>query len=65
MSGRIVAAERQPDSEQADHDKIKVWGEDERREERHEDHHFHEEHDLAAEAVRHSPEADGADEDAE
>ena len=65
MSRRIVAAEREADPEQADHDEIEVGGENERREERHEDHHLHDEHDLAAETVRHPAEADGADEDAE
>ena len=65
MSRGIVAAERESDSEQADDDQIKVRGEHQRHEKRAEDHHFHQEHDLAAEAVRKSPEADGADEDAE
>ena len=65
MRRRIVAAEREADSEQADHDQIKVRSEHQRHEERHEDHHLDQEHPLAAEAIRQSAEADGADEDAE
>ena len=65
VSRRVVAAERESDAEQADHDKREVRREHQRHQQRDEDHHFHEEHDLAAEAVRQTPEADRADEDAE
>ena len=65
VRGRIIATEREADAEQADHQEGEVGAEDQRHQERAEDHHLGDEHRLAAEAIRQAAEADGADQNAE
>jgi len=62
---RIGAAERQPDSEQADHDQPEAAGQRECNQKRNEYDHFGDEYRFAAEAVGKSAEEERADENAE
>jgi hypothetical protein len=65
MGGRIVAAQRQPQPEQAGHEPEVARARHQQHQEDHENEHLDDEHALAAEIVRQAAEADGADEDAE
>ena len=64
MGGRIVAAERQAQAEQADGEREEVVAEDQQPEEGHEDDHLRDEHALAAEIVRQAAEQHRAEQDA-
>jgi hypothetical protein len=65
MRRRVVAAEGEPDPEQADHEDIEVGGEDDCHQETHKYDHFREEHGFAAEPVGKPPEGDRSDENPE
>ena len=59
----IIATERDPEPEQADHQGDKVGAEHGSAEKRGEDDHLHDEHGLAAEPIRQAAQADSADQD--
>jgi hypothetical protein len=61
VRGGIVAAKRHPEPEQTDDQRDEVGAEHQRHQEGAEDDHLDDEHALAAERIRHSAEADGAD----
>ena len=52
VRSRVVAAERQTETEQADNDDLEVLCETQSRQERGENDHLHDEHGLTAESVR-------------
>ena len=65
MGGRVVAAERHAEAEQADHQRDEIGADDEQGQKGGEDDHLGDEHRAAAETVGEAAEEQGADEDAE
>ncbi len=65
VRGRVVAAQRHAETEQADRQREEIGAEDQQREEGAEDDHLGDEHPLAAEIVGQAAEQDGAEQDAE
>ena len=65
MRGRIVAAQRHAQAEQANRQRQEVGAEDQQREECAEEDHLGDEHPLAAEIIRQPPQQHGADQDTE
>jgi len=65
MRSRIVAAERESDSEQAEHERPEAVHHGDERQEDREDDHLDDKHQLAAERIGQAAEADGTDQNAQ
>ncbi|HXC13498.1 MAG TPA: hypothetical protein VNV39_11720 [Stellaceae bacterium] len=64
MRGRVVAAEREPETEQADREGQEIFAQDQQCQKRAKDDHLGDEHPLAAEIVGQAAEQDGAKQNA-